>query len=101
MKLIRTTVRSLLTLAVISCAAAIAMAQTEKQKPGPTPTPMPRQLMNETPAPPAASPADVASMDSIIAVRPPQSFRSGNQIARGQRAVLYLCTTTNNQMKWI
>lgn len=67
MKLIRTTVRFLITLAVISCAAAIAMAQTEKQKPGPTPTPMPRQLMNETPAPPAASPADVASMDSIIA----------------------------------
>ena len=67
MKLIPTTVRSLLTLALIACAAAIAMAQTEKQKPGPTPTPMPRQLMNEIPAPPAANPADVASVDSIIA----------------------------------
>jgi hypothetical protein len=69
MKLISTSVRFLLTLAVISFAAAIAMAQTEKQKPGPTPTPSPisKPLMNETPAPPAANPADVASVDSIIA----------------------------------
>lgn len=68
MKLISTAVRSLPALAVMFCAIAVATAQ-EKQKPSPipTPSPMPKQMMNEIPAPPAANPADVVSVDSIIA----------------------------------
>jgi hypothetical protein len=68
MKLISTAVRSLLTLALLFCAVAVAMAQ-EKQNPIPlpTPSPMPKQLTNEKPAPPAANPADVASIDAIVA----------------------------------
>lgn len=68
MKLISTVVRSLLTLAVMCCAIAVAMAQ-EKQSPiaSPTPSPTPKPLTIETPAPPAANPADVASVDAIIA----------------------------------
>lgn len=68
MKLISTAVRSLPALAVMVCAIAVATAQ-EKQKPSPipTPSPMPKQMMNEIPAPPAANPADVVSVDSIIA----------------------------------
>jgi hypothetical protein len=68
MKLISTAVRSLLTLTVMFGAVAVAMAQ-EKQNPipSPTPSPMPKQLTNEKPAPPAAKPADVASIDAIIA----------------------------------
>ena len=38
-----------------------------KQQPMPTPTPSPKPLVVETPATPAANPADVASLDSIIA----------------------------------
>jgi len=68
MKLISTAVRSLPALAVMFCAIAVATAQ-EKQKPSPipTPSPMPKQMMNEIPAPPAANPADVVSVNSIIA----------------------------------
>ena len=60
MKLISAALRCMLSLTIISC--AVAMAQTEKQKP--TPSPMPQQKMVEAPA---ANPADVASIDSIIA----------------------------------
>lgn len=68
MKLISTALRSLLTLTVICCAIAVAMAQ-EKQSPvlSPSPAPTPKPLTIETPAPPAANPADVASVDAIIA----------------------------------
>jgi hypothetical protein len=68
MKLISTAVRSLLTLTVMFCAVAVAMAQ-EKQTPIPlpTPSPMPKRLTNEKPAPPAVNPADVVSIDAIIA----------------------------------
>jgi hypothetical protein len=41
--------------------------QKQNPVPSPTPSPMPKPLMTETPALPAANPADVASMDSIIA----------------------------------
>jgi hypothetical protein len=68
MKLISTAVRFLLTLTVMFCAVAVAMAQ-EKQTPIPlpTPSPMPKQLTNEKPAAPAVNPADVVSIDAIIA----------------------------------
>jgi hypothetical protein len=57
-----------MTLAVIFCAGAIAIAQEKQQTiPAPVPTPAPKQLMIEKPAPPAANPADVASIDAIIA----------------------------------
>src|ERR1700730_6512750 len=64
MKLISAALRCLLSLTIISC--AVARAQTEKQKPtpSPVPSPMPQQKMVEAPA---ANPADVASIDSIIA----------------------------------
>jgi hypothetical protein len=42
-------------------------AAQEKQQPMPTPTPAPKPLVIETPALPAANPADVASLDSTIA----------------------------------
>jgi len=69
MKLIVVAVKTLISLAIILCAVAIAAAQTDKQKPtpSPVPSPMPKQLTVETPAPPAANPADVASIDAIIA----------------------------------
>jgi hypothetical protein len=41
--------------------------QKQNPVPSPTPSPMPKPLTTETPALPAANPADVASMDSIIA----------------------------------
>lgn len=68
MKLISTTVRFLITLTLISCAGIMAIGQ-EKQKPPPlpVPSPMPKVLTTEKPAPPAANPADVASVDAIIA----------------------------------
>jgi hypothetical protein len=50
---------------VIFVGAAGAAGAQEKQKPMPSPTPKPMAV--ETPALPAANPADVASMDSIIA----------------------------------
>ena len=53
---------------IVLCAVSFAVAQ---EKPSalatPSPTPMPTRLMNEKPATPAANPADVASIDSIIA----------------------------------
>jgi hypothetical protein len=69
MKLISVTLKFLLSLTIISCAVAIAMAQTEKHKPipSPVPSPLPKQLTVETPTTPAAIPADVASIDAIIA----------------------------------
>lgn len=66
MKLISTKVTFLVTLAIIFCVARVATAQ-EKQKPMPTPSETPKQLTVEKPAAPAANPADVASIDSIIA----------------------------------
>ena len=50
---------------VILLGAANTTAAQEKPKPSPTPTPKPMTI--ETPTTPAANPADVASMDSIIA----------------------------------
>jgi len=50
---------------IIFCAASFAAAQ-EKQKPMPTPSPASKPLMASPPATPAADPADVASVDSII-----------------------------------
>jgi hypothetical protein len=50
------------------CAVAVVMAQDKQTAiPLPTPSPMPKQLTNEKPAPPAANPADVVSIDAIIA----------------------------------
>lgn len=69
MKLISVALKFLISLTIISCAVAITTAQTEKHKPNPlpVPSPMPKQLTVETPATPAANPADVASIDAIIA----------------------------------
>lgn len=66
MKLISPAVKPLITLVILICAFAVATTQ-EKPQPAPGPSPAPKQLMNEKPATPAANPADVASMDSIIA----------------------------------
>ena len=63
MKLISPEVRSFITLAIICGAFAIAAAQNEK----PSPSPMQKPATNETPASPAANPADVNSIDAIIA----------------------------------
>ena len=67
MQLISAAIRCLVSLTLISC--AVAMARTEKQKPtpSPVPSPMPSQKTMETKTP-AANPADVASIDAIIAV---------------------------------
>ena len=62
MKLISGVIRSFVMLTVICCVAAVAMSQNEK----PQPSPMPKQETPTTPAP-AANPADVNSIDSIIA----------------------------------
>ncbi len=69
MKLIAVAARFLTSLTIVLCAVAIAAAQTDKQKPtpSPVPTPMPKQLTVEAPAPPAANPADVDSIDAILA----------------------------------
>jgi hypothetical protein len=67
MKLIPVTLKCVMTLSVLSCTVAITTAQTEKQKPGPSPSPVPKQLTVEAPTAPAANPADVASIDTIIA----------------------------------
>jgi hypothetical protein len=68
MKLTSTAAGFFVSLAVIFCAGAMAFAQ-EKQPtaPVPAPSPMPKQMTIEKPAPPAANPADVASVDAIIA----------------------------------
>jgi hypothetical protein len=47
------------------CLTSIAMGQNEKPSPTPSPTPTPQAT--STPSTPAANPADVASIDSIIA----------------------------------
>ena len=62
MKRILAAIRSSITLTVICCVAAVAMSQNEKPQPSPTP----KQETPATPAP-AANPADVNSIDSIIA----------------------------------
>jgi len=54
---------SILFVAII-CSTSIAMGQNEKPSPTPSPTP---QAQATVPAAPAANPADVASIDSIIA----------------------------------
>jgi hypothetical protein len=61
MKLISITFTAL----IIFGAVSITTAQ-ERQKPMPTPSPTSKQLTTETPAAPAANPADVASIDAII-----------------------------------
>jgi len=66
MKPFSTAVKSMITLIIIFCAVAAATAQ-EKPQPSPAPSPMPKQLTNEVPATPSANPADVASIDAIIA----------------------------------
>jgi hypothetical protein len=69
MKLISLASKSLAPLVVTCCAFLVVSAQTEKEKPkpAPEPAPMPKPLTVETPAPPAANPADVNSLDAIIA----------------------------------
>lgn len=68
MKLVSMALRSFITLAVIFCAGTMAIAQEKQQTtPVPAPSPMPKQMTIEKPAPPAANPADVASVDAIIA----------------------------------
>jgi hypothetical protein len=63
MKLILLAVRSFITLAIMCGAIATAVAQNEK----PSPSPMQKPATNEPPAPPAANPDDVNSIDAIIA----------------------------------
>ena len=68
MNSISTAGRSMVTVAIMFCALAVSMAQEKQQvTPVPVPSPMPKQLSNEKPAPAAANPADVVSLDSIIA----------------------------------
>jgi len=55
----------LLTLFVV-CFTFSAMSQ-ERQKPMPTPTPIPKPMTVETPTTTVANPADVSSIDAIIA----------------------------------
>lgn len=66
MRLFSRVLGSILPIIVIFCALAVATAQSEKPNPSPAPSPMPKPT-SETPATPAANPADVASIDSIIA----------------------------------
>jgi hypothetical protein len=68
MKLISVAFKFLMAVTIISCAVVITTAQTEKPKPSPlpVPSPLPKQSTVETPATPAANPADVASIDAII-----------------------------------
>lgn len=64
MKLIAVVARSFISLMILFSAMALATAQTEQQKQNalPIPTPVPKP-----PAIPAANPADVASVEAIIA----------------------------------
>ena len=66
MKLKSNAVACLTTLVILFCVAGVTMAQ-QKQSPMPTPTPTMKPLTVELPTAPIANPADVASMDSIIA----------------------------------
>src|SRR5688572_271861 len=66
MRLTLPAIRLFITLGIIGCAAVVILAQNEK--PAPQPSPSPKQETVATPAaPPAANPADVNSIDSIIA----------------------------------
>ena len=65
MKLTLAALRSFVTLAFICCTAAVSMSQNEKPSPQPSPTPKPE--VTATPNAPVANPADVNSIDSIIA----------------------------------
>ena len=67
MRLISTPLRSFFSIVVILCAVAGATAQSEKPAPSPVPSPMPKEQTSATPTTPTANPADVASVDSIIA----------------------------------
>lgn len=66
MKFISTAAKLLTIFVFIFCVASLTGAQ-EQQKPLPTPAATPKPLTVEAPAAPAANPADVASIDSIIA----------------------------------
>jgi hypothetical protein len=61
------TAAKLLTLSVIIFWVANVAGAQEQQKPMPTPSATPKPLTVEAPATPAANPADVATVDSIIA----------------------------------
>jgi hypothetical protein len=63
MKPISFTLRILTLLVIISGTVVAAAAQTEKPKPAPEPSPMSTPLVGA----PAANPADVSSLDTIIA----------------------------------
>ena len=65
MKVISATLRSILSLVFVCCAANVSMSQTEK--PLPQPSPAARQETPATPVTPVANPADVNSIDSIVA----------------------------------
>jgi hypothetical protein len=64
MKLTLLAIRSFGTLVLISCAAASTMAQNERPSPQPSPT---AKQATAAPIIPVANPADVNSIDSIIA----------------------------------
>lgn len=72
--------KTLVSLSILLCVFVVAMAQDQKPTPAPSPTPAPTPaatpapqatvtpaIQPATPAPPAANPADVKSIDSIIA----------------------------------
>src|SRR6185436_8053534 len=65
MKFVQTATRLFATLLLICCAAAVSMSQNEK--PASPPSPMPKQETPAAPVVPNANPADVNSIDSIIA----------------------------------
>lgn len=69
MKVIPAILRSLMSLAFVCCAATVSMSQNEKPAPQPSPQPSPaaRQETPATPVAPDANPADVNSIDSIVA----------------------------------
>lgn len=67
MKVFSIAIRAALPIVVIFCSVAVAAAQSAKPNPPPVPSPMPKQETSETPATPAANPADVVSIDAIIA----------------------------------
>jgi hypothetical protein len=65
--------KTLVSSSILLCVFAVAMAQDQKPSPAPSPTPAPQATTTPapqpaaTPAPPAANPADVGSIDAIIA----------------------------------
>ena len=52
---------------ILFSVTVVAAQEKQTAQARPSPTPVPTQLMNDKPATPAANPADVASLDSIIA----------------------------------